>query len=146
MQEIMVKPMESTEEKNLQQKKKELLEKKAGSKTEETTKDSPVHLDVQSFHELIENAEKPVFVDFWAPWCAPCKMTEPIVEDLAEEFAGEVIVGKLNLEEGNNRRVAEEYQVHGIPTFIILKNGKPVERITGARSKQNFKRLLTKHS
>lgn len=105
----------------------------------------PRHLDQESFFEVIQNSENPVFVDFWAPWCAPCKMVAPIIEDLAEEFKGQLVVGKLNLEEGNNRRVAQQFQVSGIPTFILFKDGEPVERIVGARNKKSFKETIQKH-
>lgn len=130
----------------MEKKRKNLAQNAKENSPENDNHDGePRHLDQESFFEVIQNSENPVFVDFWAPWCAPCKMVAPIIEDLAEEFKGQLVVGKLNLEEGNNRRVAQQFQVSGIPTFILFKDGEPVERIVGARNKKSFKETIQKH-
>ena len=81
-----------------------------------------------------------VLVDFWAPWCGPCQMIAPIIDELAVEYAGKVTVAKLNTDE--NPEIAGKYQVMSIPTILIFKNGKPVERLVGAMPKQKFKGVL----
>lgn len=134
---------DNEEAKIMEKKRQRLMDQQHGNKGE--AKGEPIHLDVQAFKEVVKNSEQPVFIDFWAPWCAPCRMTEPIVEDLAEDFKGKVVVGKLNLEEDNNRSIAQKYQVAAIPTFLVFKNGKPVERIIGARNKEAFKETIQKH-
>lgn len=137
--------MNSNREKEiLEKKRKKLLdsnsEENPGKNPEE--RDGPVHLTENNFQEIVQDSKKLAFVDFWAPWCAPCRMMAPIVEDLAEEYAGEVIVGKLNLEEGNNRQIAQNYQVSGIPTFILFKEGEPIKRIVGGRKKADMKEMI----
>jgi thioredoxin 1 len=75
-------------------------------------------------------------VDFWADWCGPCKMVAPIIEQLAHEYAGKVIFGKLDVDK--NQRVSEAFRIHSIPTIIVFKNGKPVEGLTGAVPKSRI--------
>lgn len=137
---------DETVENIMEEKREKMMQKeKETSHESENHGGKPRHLDQEAFFDLIKNSEKPVFIDFWAPWCAPCKMVAPIIEDLAEEFKDQLVVGKLNLEKGNNRRVAQQFQVSGIPTFILFKDGEPVERIVGARKKEAFKNTIQKH-
>src|SRR5262245_54531433 len=82
-----------------------------------------------SFDSEVLNSDQPVLVDFWAPWCQPCKMLTPTIEALAEKYAGKVKVGKLNTDE--NRQSAMNYQISSIPTLIVFKGGQPVDRILG---------------
>lgn len=89
--------------------------------------------------EVLESSQT-VLVDFWAPWCGPCKMVGPIVEQLADEYAGKAKVCKLNVDENNG--TAMTYRVMSIPTLILFKNGQEVERIVGFRPKQDLARLL----
>lgn len=79
-------------------------------------------------------------VDFWAPWCAPCRIVSPIIDELAQEFEGKVKVGKLNVDE--NSQIASQYNVMSIPTITIFKNGQPVKTMIGAQSKENYKQEI----
>ena len=89
-----------------------------------------------NFSAEVLGADLPVLVDFWAPWCGPCKMIAPMVEEISNEYAGKVKVGKLNIDD--NQTVASQYGVQGIPTLMIFKNGEMVERIVGVRPKETL--------
>ena len=102
----------------------------------------PVRLTDRSFEREVLEAERPVLVDFWASWCPPCKMAEPIVAELAEEHDGRLKVGKLNVD--RNPKTAERYQILGLPTFAVFHAGDIVGRKTGSQSKQQIQRLLDK--
>lgn len=93
----------------------------------------------QNFEEKVEKAQGVVLVDFWAEWCGPCKMIGPIVEQIASEHSGKLIVGKLDVD--SNTNTAMKYGVMSIPTLILFKNGQPVERLVGYMPKE---RLLAK--
>ncbi len=86
----------------------------------------------------------PVLVDFWASWCAPCRMIAPVIESLADKYAGKVAVGKLNVDE--NQNVSHNYGIRGIPTLLLFKGGKVVEQIVGVRSKEDLIKILDKHA
>ena len=92
----------------------------------------------QSFEDEVLKSELPVLVDFWAPWCAPCRIVSPIVEELANEYEGKIKVGKVNVDE--NSSTASKYGVMSIPSILIFKNGEPIKTIIGAQSKENFKK------
>ena len=94
-------------------------------------------------HEVLES-EKPVLVDFWAAWCAPCRMLAPTVEAIAEQYSEYAAVVKLNVDD--NPSTAEAYQIRGIPTLILFSEGKEVERVIGATSKEAISRMIEKYS
>lgn len=93
---------------------------------------APLHIDERSLPEIISKYPL-VLVDFYADWCMPCKMIAPILEELASELKGKLVIAKINVDE--NPRAAMEYQAMSIPTLILFKNGKPVDRIVGALPK-----------
>lgn len=82
----------------------------------------------------------PILVDFWAPWCGPCKIMLPIVEELETEYAGKVAFVKMNVDE--NLDVPGQYGIMSLPTFVLFKDGKPVKTSIGARSKQEMKKFI----
>lgn len=88
-------------------------------------------------------SDKPVVVDFWAEWCAPCRMMAPAIDALAAEYEGKAKVGKLNVDE--NSSVSDKYQIRGIPTVLIFKNGEVAEQVVGVTSKDNLSKLIDKH-
>jgi thioredoxin 1 len=87
----------------------------------------PIHVTDESFEELVLNSHLPVLVDFWAPWCGPCRMVAPIVEELAQAYESRALIAKLNTDE--NVRVATELGIMGIPTLILFKDGQKVDRM-----------------
>ena len=93
-----------------------------------------------NFDAEVLKSEVPVLVDFWAPWCGPCKMIAPVVEELATEYDGKAKIGKLNTDE--NQQVAMKYGVMSIPTLIIFKNGEVADRIVGVQPKDNIQSKL----
>ena len=96
-----------------------------------------------SFEKDVLQADTPVLVDFWAAWCAPCRMLAPTVEAVAEKYASAAKVVKLNVDE--NPSVSQRYGIKGIPTLILFKGGKEEERVVGATSKEAIARMLDKH-
>ncbi|HET9095373.1 MAG TPA: thioredoxin [Candidatus Baltobacteraceae bacterium] len=96
-----------------------------------------------NFQTEVLGAPQPVLVDFWAPWCGPCKMLAPVVEKVAGSHAGRAKFVKLNTDE--NPSLAGEYQVSGIPCLILFKGGKAVDRIVGYVSEQTITSMLSKH-
>jgi len=89
-----------------------------------------------NFQEVVLNSDKPVLVDFWAEWCGPCKMIGPLIEELATEYDGKAVIGKLNVDE--NPDVAATYGIRSIPTLLVFKGGEIVDRIVGAVPKANI--------
>ncbi len=83
-----------------------------------------------NFEEVVLKSGKPVLVDFWAEWCGPCRMVGPVVEELAKEYDGKAVIGKLNVD--NNPRIATEYGIMSIPALLFFKDGKVVDKQVGA--------------
>lgn len=96
--------------------------------------DKPIIVTDKNFSETAGKSNLPVLLDLWAAWCGPCRMIAPIIDEIAKELAGKVMVGKLNVDE--NQMTAARFGVQSIPTLLILKNGQEVERIVGAQPKQ----------
>ncbi|HAF13459.1 MAG TPA: thioredoxin [Blastocatellia bacterium] len=96
-----------------------------------------------SFEKEVLQADKPVLVDFWAEWCAPCRMLAPTIDAIAEQFGGNAGVVKVNVDE--NTSTAQRYGIKGIPTLILFREGKEVERVVGATSKESISRMIEKH-
>ena len=97
-----------------------------------------------NFNDEVIKSTTPVFVDFWAPWCGPCQMMGPLVEELAVENEGKNIkIGKCNVDENNN--VAGQYNVMSIPTFLVFKNGEVVHQLTGGVQKEKLKSMIEKY-
>jgi len=96
-----------------------------------------------SFEQEVLKAEIPVLVDFTAVWCGPCKMLEPVVEKLAQEWNGKVKVLKLDVDD--NPTLAMDYQVMGVPTLMLFMNGKPVERVSGYQPKERLEKKFQPH-
>ena len=93
---------------------------------------SAIHITKENFQELVVNAQKKVLVDFWAPWCGPCRMVLPVVEEIAEERA-DILVGKINVDE--QPELANQFGVMTIPTLIVFENGQEAVRSVGAKNK-----------
>lgn len=100
----------------------------------------PLNVDDESFDRVVLAAKTPFLVDFWAPWCAPCRSIAPIVEELAKEYTGKVGFAKVNVDE--NSALATRYSVRSIPTLLLFKGGKPVNQIVGLRPKAELKKNL----
>lgn len=102
----------------------------------------PVHMRDSNFNQMV-NKHSLALIDCWASWCGPCVVIAPMIEELAKEYAGKVLVGKLNVDE--NPSTAGRFQILGIPTLLIMKNGKEVDRIVGVVPKNHIEARLKKH-
>jgi thioredoxin 1 len=101
-----------------------------------------IHSSESNFGNDVLSSDLPVFVDFWAEWCGPCRAIGPVLESLADDFDGKVKVVKINVDE--NGKLATEYNVNAIPSLIIFKGGKEVDRIVGAGTKEVYADKLNK--
>ncbi len=102
-----------------------------------------VHVSEDTFQADVLDATQPVLVDFTAVWCGPCKMLDPVVKELAQAWNGHVKVVKLDVD--NNPNLAMQYQVMGVPTLMLFKNGQPIERVTGYQPKNRLEKKFQPH-
>jgi thioredoxin 1 len=100
----------------------------------------PVPINDSNFDQMVLKSKTPVLVDFWAPWCHPCIMTAPVLDELANEYAGKLIIAKLDVDQ--NAKTAAKYSIMSIPNLIIFKDGKPLSQIVGYKPKAELKQAL----
>jgi thioredoxin 1 len=105
--------------------------------------DQVTEVNDSSFDKDVLQSDKPVLVDFWAAWCAPCRMLSPTVDAIAEKYAANARVVKVNVDD--NPSISQRYGIKGIPTLILFKAGKEEERVVGATSKEAISRMIDKH-
>ena len=94
------------------------------------------------FEQTVINASTPALVDFWAEWCMPCKMMAPTIDELADEYAGKLVVGKVNTDE--NRNISMQFGISAIPTVILFKDGKVADQVVGVVPKAHLKSMIDK--
>lgn len=100
----------------------------------------PVNVSDADFEQNVLKSDVPVVVDFWAPWCGPCRTIAPILEELAGEYEGRLKIAKVNVDD--NGQWASKFRIQGIPTLIVFKNGEAVQTLVGSRPKGDYKRVF----
>jgi thioredoxin 1 len=100
----------------------------------------PITVNEGNFEQQVLRSKEPVLVDFWAPWCGPCRMIAPTLEKLSQEYAGKIKIAKLNVDE--NQRLAQTYQAHSIPLMVMFKGGKAINKIIGAHPEPNIRNFI----
>jgi thioredoxin 1 len=142
----MVFSLEGKEDKELERiklaKMKEMI-KNSAYKEQEKPVIKPVSVTDATFEEVIQNNPL-VVVDCWAPWCGPCNMVAPVIEELSRDYAGRILFGKLNVDE--NPQTSRQYEIMSIPTMLVFKTGKLVDKIIGAMPKQMLEQKITRYS
>ena len=102
--------------------------------------EEPLTLTDDGFAQQVLGNQQPVLVDCWAPWCGPCRMMDPVVEEVAAEFQGRVVVAKLNIDD--NQKIPARYEIDGIPAFLFFKDGQLVKKLVGSRDKADLVDVL----
>ncbi len=120
----------------------EMMKRTAEREEGEQALDRPLTVTDAAFKEVVQNHTL-VVVDCWAPWCAPCRMVAPVIEEMARDYAGRILFGKLNVDE--NPDVATQYQIMSIPTMLVFKEGNLVDRLVGAMPRQMLEQKITKY-
>jgi len=115
-----------------------------GVKEETKMSEKVKYVTDSSFEKDVLQSTKPVLVDFWAEWCAPCRMIAPTIDAIADQYAETAAVVKVNVDD--NTGTAQRYGIKGIPTLILFNGGKEVERVVGATSKDSISRMIEKHA
>jgi thioredoxin 1 len=133
---------EDEELERIKQAKLQKMMKSAAPQKRGTAFNKPVEMSDATFKEMIQNHPL-VVVDCWAPWCGPCRMVAPIIEELSRDYAGKILFGKLDVDE--NREVSTQYDIMSIPTLLVFKNGKLVDTIIGAMPRQTLEQKITRH-
>jgi len=134
-----------TEDEELEELRRKRLEDMISRKQDEPvtpTTGAVLEVTDMNFADIVSKGGL-VAIECWAVWCAPCRMINPIIEELAKDYAGKIIFGKLNVDE--NRDVALEYQIMSIPTILVFKNGNLVDRIVGAMPRRLLEARITQH-
>jgi thioredoxin 1 len=134
-----------TEDEELEELRRKKLDDMMRKNQEEpvtSTMDAVLEVTDVNFADVV-GKEGLVVIDCWAVWCAPCRMISPIIDELAKDYAGKIVFGKLNVDE--NSKVALEYMIMSIPTILVFKNGNPVDRIVGAMPRRLLEARITQH-
>jgi thioredoxin 1 len=100
----------------------------------------PIHVTDETFEEVVLNSQLPVLVDFWAPWCGPCKMITPVIEEISNDYAGRAVVAKVNTDE--HRQAAMEFGISAIPTLILFKGGQIERKWVGLTGKKDITQAI----
>ncbi|MFC2013388.1 thioredoxin [Chloroflexota bacterium] len=100
----------------------------------------PITIDDSNFDQTVLQSDKPVLVDFWAPWCRPCQMIAPILDELAKDYSGKISITRMDVDQ--NPKTAAKYNIMSIPTLLLFKNGEPISHLVGLRPKEEMKRSM----
>ena len=99
-----------------------------------------ITIDDSNFDQTVLQSDKPVLVDFWAPWCRPCQMIAPILDELAKDYSGKISIARMDVDQ--NPKTAVRYNIMSIPTLLLFKNGEPISHLVGLRPKEEMKRSM----